>query len=145
MAAKNYVIRVIKDLKFLSQFNGEMQKSWIEKSISLAQDSVVLNEKNIKLENEKTGLEIEKEELKENAAQLQNACNDFAIQNKQLRDQLSTHVTVMAENVTLHKRIEELNLKAELESKKHSPKNDTFTAKFSGGAEINLTIPQKEN
>jgi len=34
MAAKNYVIRVIKDLKFLSQFNGEMQKRGIAISIA---------------------------------------------------------------------------------------------------------------
>ncbi len=145
MASKKHIIRVISALNFLSDYNGEEQEEWANKQLNLGTEVFDLNQKNIKLENEKTALEIEKEELKENAAQLQNACNDLAIQNKQLRDQLSTHVQVMAENATLYKRIAELDLKIESESKKHLPKNDTFTAKFSGGAEINLTIPQKEN
>ncbi len=131
MAAKNYVIRVIKDLKFLCEMNGDQQKQWLGFQNDYGKEVLRLTEDNLK--------------LTEDAAQLQNALNDFAAQNMKLREQLSTHVTVMAENATLYKRIAELDLKLESESKKHLPKNDTFTAKFSGGAEINLTIPQKEN
>jgi predicted nucleic acid-binding Zn-ribbon protein len=130
MAIKKYVIRVVKDLEFISDMNGDEQRQWINKQLNLGKEIFDLNEENLKLE--------------EGIAQLQSACNQFTSDNKRLRDQLSTHVQVMAENVTLHKRIDELNSKIESEIRKQSPATDTFTAKFSGGAEINLVIPQKQ-
>jgi hypothetical protein len=130
MAIKKHIIRVVSDLEFLSDLNGDEQRQWIDKMLNLGTEVFDLNQKNLKLE--------------EGIAQLQSACNQFTSENKQLREQLSTHVQVMAENVTLHKRIEELNSKVESEIRKQSPATDTFTAKFSGGAEINLVIPQKQ-
>jgi hypothetical protein len=123
MASKKHIIRVISDLEFLSRKTAEEQKKWVDRLL---------------------GLDYDNEELKEAVAQLQTACNQFTGDNKKLREQLSNHVQVMAENVTLHKRIEELNSKVEAEIRKQSPATDTFTAEFSGGAKINLVIPQKQ-
>ncbi len=130
MAIKKHIIRVVSDLEFLSNFNGDEQKQWLGFQNDYGKEVLRLTQENLKLE--------------EGIAQLQSACNQFTSDNKKLRAQMSDHVQVMAENVTLHKRIEELNSKVEAEIRKQSPATDTFTAKFSGGAEINLVIPQKQ-
>lgn len=127
---KKKLLRVIKDLAFLSEMSGDQQKEWLDTQVNLGKEVFDEKLKNNQLEEEITGLH--------------SACKDFAVRNNELTKQLSNHVQVMAENVTLHKRIEELNSKVEAEIRKQSPSTDTFTAKFSGGAEINLTIPQKQ-
>jgi predicted RNase H-like nuclease (RuvC/YqgF family) len=130
MAIKKHIIRVISELKFLSDFNGDEQKQWLGFQNDYGKEVLRLTQENLKLE--------------EGIAQLQSACNQFTSDNKRLREQMSDHVQVMAENVTLHKRIEEFNSKVEAEIRKQSPATDTFTAEFSGGAKINLVIPQKQ-